>query len=218
MKKQDDIFLQYEGDNWFLRNKDFLKTKRDLPLFLIKLYNLKPKLVLEIGASNGYRLAQIYKKYKAKVYAIEPSTKAIQDGKKKWPFIKFQNSTCALMNYDEHSFDLVIVNSVFHWIDRDELMKSIAKIDNVLQWGGHLIIGDFQIHCPMKRRYHHIKNETIFTYKVDYKKVFLSTGFYKEIATVSVDHDTKILTTKSSIGNYCSTTLLKKEDLYIEMQ
>ena len=216
MKNQDKNFLNFEGNNWFERNRDFLKTEQDLVLTLIKLYNLKPKHVLEVGAANGYRLAEIYRALGSKVYAVEPSIKAIKDGTKKWPFINFQRSTAATMNYKKNFFDMVIVNSVFHWIDRDTLLRSIAKIDEVLGWGGDIIIGDFQTPCFIKRRYHHIKNKKIFTYKVDYKKIFLSTGFYKEIVTLSRSHDKKILTDKTTLDNYFSVSLLRKEDLYIE--
>lgn len=217
MKNQDKLFSSFEGDNWFKRNKEFLGTNdQDLPLYLMELYSLKPKKVLEIGASNGYRLAGVYERFKSKVYAVEPSSKAIKDGKQKWPFINFQKATAATMKYKKHFFDLVIVNSVFHWIDMETLLDSIAKIDNVLGWGGGLVIGDFQVHCPVKRLYHHIKNKQVFTYKLDYKKIFLSTGFYKEAAALSKDCDKKILTIETTIDNYGSVSLLRKEDLYIE--
>ena len=218
MKSQDQVFLNYEGDNWFERNKSFLKVnEEDLPLYLIKQYNLKPKNVLEVGSSNGYRLAQIHKKFKSKVYAVEPSAKAIKNGKKEWPFINWQRNTAASMNYKSNFFDLVIINSVFHWISRDTLLASVAKIDQVLGWGGALIIGDFQTPIPIKKRYHHIKNKKVFTYKTDYKKIFLTTGFYKEVATLSKDHDRKVLTIKTTIDNYFSTSLLRKEDLYTKV-
>ena len=72
------------------------------------------------------------------------------------------------------------------------------------------------MHCPIKRRYHHIKDEEVFTYKVDYKKIFLATGFYKEIATLSLNHDNKTLTSNTTIDNYFSVSLLKKEDIYMD--
>lgn len=216
MKTQDNVFSNEEGDKWFARNKEHLKTDKDLPLFLLNLYNLKPKIVLEVGAANGYRLAEIHKRFQSGVYAVEPSTEAIEDGRKRWPFIQFQKATAEKMEYKEHFFDLVIVNSVFHWVDRDTLLGSIAKIDKVLDWGGYLLLGDFQISCPVKRRYHHTKDKEVFTYKLDYKKIFLSTGFYKEIATISKDHDRKILTGETTFDNYFSVSLLRKEELYIE--
>jgi len=215
MGKQDKIFFECEGNNWFTRNKESLKPDGDLPIFLMEIYNIKPRCVLEVGASNGYRLAEIYKKFKAEVYAVDPSQNAIKDGEKEFPFIIFQRATMETMQYERHFFDLIIVNSVFHWIDRETLLSSIANLDSVLKWGGYLIIGDFQLPYPIKRKYHHLE-EKVFTYKLDYKKIFLSTGFYKEIATISKDHDKKSLTGDTTLDTYFSVSLLKKEDIYIE--
>ena len=119
------------------------------------------------------------------------------------------------MRYEKFFFDLIIAYSVFHWIDRETLLSSIANLDNVLNWKGYIIIGDFQIPFSLKRRYHHLE-EKVFTYKVDYKKILLSTGFYKEIATISKDHDKNVLTGDTTLDTYFSTSLLKKEDLYTE--
>jgi len=214
--EQDKIFLEFEGDNWYERNKEALKANADFPLLLMELYNIKPNRVLEVGASNGYRLAKIHEKHDCEVYAVEPSEKAVNEGKANYSFIRFQRATVETMVYDRNFFDLVIVHSVFHWIDREALLASIANIDRVLKWGGYLIIGDFQVPLPIKRVYHHIKDRAVFTYKIDYKKIFLSTGFYKEIATLSLNHDTKLMIGETSIENYFSVSLLRKEDMYIE--
>lgn len=215
MGKQDRIFFEYEGNNWFRRNKESLKVDGDLPLFLMEIYNIKPRRVLEVGASNGYRLAEIHKKFGAEVYAVEPSTSAIKDGEKEFPFIIFQRATMETMRPEKHFFDLIIVNSVFHWVDRETLLSNIANLNNALNWGGYLIIGDFQLQFPTKRKYHHLE-EKVSTYKLDYKKIFLATGFYKEIATISKDHDKKALTGDTTIDTYFSVSLLKKEDVYVE--
>ena len=87
MGDQDKIFLKYEGDNWFERNKKYLKIDRDLPIFLMETYDIKPTRILEVGASNGYRLAEIYKKLKVEVYAVEPSQRAIKNGEKEFPLM-----------------------------------------------------------------------------------------------------------------------------------
>ena len=218
MNNQDKIFLEFEGDNWYERNKETLKADGDFPILLMELYNVKPNRVLEVGASNGYRLAKIHEKRGCEVYAVEPSENAINECKANHPFIRFQRATAETMVYDRNFFDLVIVHSVFHWIGRETLLASIANIDKVLKWGEYLIIGDFQVPFPIKRRYHHIKDRAVFTYKIDYKKIFLSTGFYKEIATLSLNHDTKLMTGETSIENYFSVSLLRKEDMYIERE
>ena len=136
-KTQDKIFLESEGDKWYKRNKMALKAgKSDIPMMLMELYDIEPTRVLEVGASNGYRLAEIYKKYGCEVYGLEPSKDAIEEGGNKYGFIKFQRNTAENMEYKKQFFDLIILNSVFHWIDRETLLMSIGNIDRTLQWGG----------------------------------------------------------------------------------
>jgi len=216
MTKQDDVFLSSEGDNWFNRNRTALSQKTrdtDEIISLIKFYSIRPRKVLEVGASNGYRLSYLNDMYQSEVYGVEPSEDAIRSGQIAYPFIKFQRATADSMKFEDHFFDLVIINFVFHWIDRDSLLWSCANIDKVLAWGGRLIIGDFHVPFYVKRKYHHITDQNIFTYKMPYKNIFLSTGIYKEIATVSYDHDAHVFTDSSSFQSTASITLLKKEDL-----
>ena len=218
MTKQDDVFFASEGNNWFNRNKTAISQKgseNDEILSLLKMYSIKPRRVLEVGASNGYRLFHLHEENQCEVYGVEPSEEAIHFGQNAYPCINFQRSTAESMKYDDHFFDMVLINFVLHWIDRDSLLRSCANIDNVLKWGGHLVIGDFQIPHFLKRRYHHITDQDLFTYKMPYKNIFLSTGIYKEIATVSFDHDLHTYTDTTSLQNYASVTLLKKEDLSI---
>lgn len=138
-----NFWSEFEGDNWFLRNKNFLGKGFDMPLFLLELYSIKPGKVLEIGAANGYRLAKIYERYNSDCTGVEPSQKAIEDGKSKYPFIKFIRSTCENSNLQKRKFDLIIVNFVFHWIYRENLYVCVQKIDDGLEKGGYLIIVDF---------------------------------------------------------------------------
>jgi ubiquinone/menaquinone biosynthesis C-methylase UbiE len=218
MVKQDDVFFDSEGNNWFNRNKSTLSqkgSKNDEILSLLKMYNIKPKRVLEVGTSNGYRLFHMHEEYQCEVFGVEPSEEAIHFGQNVYPCINFQRSTVESMKYNDHFFDMVLINFVFHWIDRDSLLRSCANIDNVLKWGGHLVIGDFQIPSFIKRKYHHITNQDLFTFKMPYKNIFSSTGNYKEIATVSYNHDLHTYSDTTTLQNYASVSLLKKEELSI---
>ncbi|RLJ03607.1 MAG: class I SAM-dependent methyltransferase [Candidatus Aenigmatarchaeota archaeon] len=210
-----NLWIEFEGDNWFLRNKDHLGKNFDIPLFLLELYSIKPKKVLEIGAANGYRLARIYKQYNCDVIGIEPSQRAIQDGKKKYPFIKFFRDTCESFNTHER-FDLVIVNFVFHWIYRENLYVCVQKIDELLEINGHLIIGDFGTEYFFKRRYHHLRDANFYTWKMPYWELFTKSGRYLEIAKLRFNHDTYRLSSDINVDNMGTTVLLKKQDLFIE--
>lgn len=215
MDIQDEIFKEFEGDGWFDRNKYNIGSEEtvssDLPIKLIELYNLKPKRCLEIGCSNGWRLNEIYKRLKCDCIGIEPSKKAIEDGKNKFKNIKFYNSTADSIPLDNESVDLVIINFVFHWIDRRRLLKAIYEIDRVLMDEKYLIIGDFYPNCPTKVKYHHLPNENLFTFKQNYTDIFISTSYYKMIAFLSANHETHELTTDVNSDSRIMTALLQKD-------
>lgn len=210
-----NIWKESEGDNWFLRNKVNLGENFDVLLFLLKLYYIKPANVLEIGAANGYRLAELYKKYNSYTVVIEPSKKAIEDGRKKYPFIKFIKSTIEDCKLGE-KFNLIIVNFVFHWIYRENLYTCVAKIDGLLEKGGYLIIGDFGTESFLKKKYHYLKNIDFYTWKMEYWELFTRSGNYLELAKIRFNHDTHKICTDINIDNMATVVMLKKQDLYIE--
>lgn len=213
-----NLWLETEGDNWFLRNKEYLGEKDlDMPLSLLTLYSITPQKVLEIGASNGYRLAKIHERYSSpKVTAIEPSKEAIEDGRNKYPFIRFFRNTCEDFNLEE-KFDLVIVNFVFHWIYREHLYLCVKKIDDVLEDGGFLILGDFGAEYFFKKEYHHLKDANFSTWKMPYWELFTTSGRYLELAKIRFDHDTHNISTDIHLDNMGTVVLLKKQDLYVEL-
>jgi SAM-dependent methyltransferase len=218
---QDDIFLNYEGDAWFNRNAKFLGTtfENDIPLKLIDLFNLKPKKVLDVGAANGYRLAEISRRFGAGNYvAIEPSHEAIMDGQKRFPFIEFRRG----LMYDlplqaDEVFDLVIVNFVFHWVSRDKLLSSVSELDKAIADGGFLILGDFLPNMPTKVKYHHLPDHEVFTYKQNYANIFLSSELYTLVAQLTFDHDMHSFNPDidSNSRGGCSVLRKNKEDLYV---
>lgn len=192
-KKQRKIFLEFEGNNWYNRNKSILlkfDPNYDFPIKLIELYQIKPNNVLEIGCCFGYRLNYINKIFRAKCFGIEPSLKAVEEGEKRYPNIKIIQGTFSEIPLDE-KFDLIITNFVFHWIDRGLLAKCVNEIERLLLPGGYLIIGDFFPKYPKKNKYHHLPKEDIWTFKQNYSKLFLSLENYILIALFTTSHDSK---------------------------
>ena len=213
-----NIWMNFEGDSWYERNKKNLDERKgkDFPILLIKLYNIKPKRALEIGGADGYRIAEINKLYQSEGTVIEPSQKAIKNGREKYPSVKFIHGTCNSVKTKE-TFDLIILNFVFHWIYRENLYSSIAAIDRMLEDKGYLIIGDFGTDFPIKRKYHHLKDIDFYTWKMPYEELFRSSGRYIEIAKLKFNHDTHSLSGDINIDNMGSVVLMKKEDSYLEM-
>lgn len=215
MKTQDEIFREFEGNGWFERNKEKLGTKEllslDLPIKLIELYDLKPKRCVELGCSNGWRLDEIYKRFGCECIGVEPSKKAVEDGRKKFKNIQLFNSTADSTSLEDESVDLVIINFVFCVIDRKTLLKTVYEIDRILKNNGYLIIGDFYPESPTKVKYHHLPNENVFVFKQNYADIFISTSCYKMIAFLSGHHELRKLTTDVNSSSRTMTALLQKD-------
>lgn len=193
------LFADSEGDRWFLRNRDNLRrgeaNPRDPALDLVFHKRLRPRRVLEVGAANGWRLARIESRLGARCVAVEPSAKAIAEGRRLFPRIRFFRGLAHKLPgpVRRMRFDLVLVNFVFHWVDRSQLLESAAQIDSVLEDGGHLLIGDFLPPAPEKVPYHHLKRGRAWTYKQDYALLFKASCLYASAGRVLLRHDAAAL-------------------------
>lgn len=186
---QDNIFSQYEGNHYYERNKQVLNTQCDDHIMnVIKFLRLNPKNVAEVGCFNGFRLELVRQEFNSKCWGIDASKEAIEAGRKEYPDIELHQGTVAEA-CPKRKFDLVICNFVLHWVDREVLLQSVAKIDALVQWGGTVILGDFLPDYQQKRKYHHLPELDVFTYKQDYGKIFISSGLYSEIYRYIFNHD-----------------------------
>ncbi len=214
-ERPEDLWMESEGDNWFARNREALSSSHDKTLFLLELYGIKPRRVLEVGCANGYRLAALHEKYRCQVAGVEPSAAAIQDGQARWPFITFVRGTGDLFQLHQ-MFDVIIINFVFHWVPRTRLLKSVAQIDARLEDGGYLVIGDFGTKNYLKRKYHRRPQDNLFTYKQQYQNIYLATGQYLEIAKIRYNYDTKAFSGELDYENIATVSLLRKTELHLE--
>jgi len=190
---QDMVFATGEGDKWFGRNRaklDSFDPASDLPLKLVELFSLRPRATMEVGAANGFRLWAIHERYGSRVVAVERSESAIADGRSRFPKIQFVNALANAIPLSV-SFDLVILNAVFHWIGRANLLRSIAEIDRLLIDGGFLIIGDFAPSRATRVPYHHRLQQDVYTYKQNYADLFLASALYQSVAFLLSDHANK---------------------------
>lgn len=223
---QDEVFKISEADNWFLRNKDVIISKKvedDVCVNLINCIPDKAKIrsILELGSSNGYRLNFLKKLLPdcQKFVGVDLSKAAVEDGKSRYNLEMYCD---ALLNFKSNEpFDLVIVNFVLHWIDRKNIFECISNIDRLVssEIGSPslLCLGDFLPDFPYKRFYHHLPDNKIYTYKTDYKKAFMSLNTYKLIdeQTYNCDCNSKI----ADNSNRASVSLLKKNlcEYYYEL-
>ncbi len=191
---QDRVFAAGEGDRWFARNRAALtdpdRVARDPVLRALELVALTPKDALEVGAANGYRLAELARRNGCRTTAVEISADAIRDGRARYPDIEFLPGLASdLPVAPDRQFDLVIVSFVLHWVDRSTLLPSVAEIDRVVRPLGHLVIADFLPAAPERVHYHHLPGAGVWTYKQDYAEIFLSTRLYERGAVLTFGAD-----------------------------
>ena len=212
---QESIFTGGEADAWFERNMTVMgkhaEEEKDPILRLMNQYSIRPAKALEVGASNGYRMHVMAEAYGTEAYAIEPSAKAVADGKSKFPKVRFETGVASPLPYDMAMFDAVVVCGVFCWVDRSTLLQAVAEADRVLKNGGHLLIGDFIPPSPERVRYHHRKDAEVFTYKQDYAAIFRSTGTYELLSQQIFDHAGFIARPAIASHDRYSISLLRKE-------
>lgn len=212
---QDQVFSTGEGDRWFLRNRSALadadRLVDDPVIRLLEITALMPERVLEIGASNGYRLHALHARMNCEVTAVEPSQEAIDDGRRKYPAVTFFSGLASDIPIDENArFDLVIVNFVLHWVDRSTLLRSVAEIDRMVADGGYLLIGDFYPVRPERVAYHHLPGTDVATYKQSYADIFIASVLYEEVAALTFDHTNHQIRPDADGDNRIRVSLLRK--------
>ena len=223
---QDRIFRENEGNNWYSRNKLALdkEGKVDWPSYLLSLVDERANIgtIVELGCCNGYRLNKIKSCLNpgCRCVGIDASNEAIEDGKIRYAGLELYQGLLSDIPLNEE-FDLVIINFVLHWVDRKTLVKSIGEIDRIAKDEGLLIIGDFLPDYQQRRRYHHLPDERVYTYKQDYAKIFESFGTYRELARFAFDHDNNedyfLKPTASSARGFCSILHKSIEGYYPEV-
>lgn len=202
---QDDVFAAGEGDRWYERNRDALGHD-DWPLRLIERNALHPESVLEIGCANGWRLAAIAESGAPRLVGVDVSSAAISAGVSQT--LDLSVGRADRLPIEEEFFDLVIVNYVFHWIDRSTILAAISETDRCVAPDGYLIVGDFLPDRPTKVPYHHLPDDSVFTFKTDYAAAFTALSTYEVIDREIYNHDDPSAEPTSENRGVC--TLLRK--------
>lgn len=176
-KKQREIFLEKEGDAYFSRNKIKLEKRKVgvtdpvinvLENFIGKKNFKKNSKLLEIGCGEGKRLKWISKNLNIKCYGIDPSKKAINIANRN--DVKAMQGTADNLKFDNDKFDIVVFGTCLYLCDRSDLFQIAKETDRVLKRSGYVIIRDFFSSSHQSNKYKH--NNNIFSYKMDYRKLF----------------------------------------------
>lgn len=176
-------FEVQDADAWYRRNAAALVPARciqDIATDEIRSRGLldgQPLTVIELGASNGWRLDGLRTLAPAHRYiAVELSGEAVQAGRAAYPEIKFLEASIAAVPRPDACADLVIISFVLHWISREELPSVVAEVDRLIAPGGVLVIADFWPSEPVTVPYHH--RSGVWTFKTDYSLLWTAGGTY----------------------------------------
>lgn len=225
MSYQDNFYKNKESNHYFKRvsinqpfNKELRLSKVEILNLLNKKIILKNKKILEIGCFIGDLLHFLKKKYNCKVSGIEPSKLACKYAKKKFK-LNIENNTFAkstkfaLSKKNFKSYDVIIIDDVLSWVDRDLIMQTISSLDWLLKNDGFIFLRDFSPNFSFAVKNHHWKNEKIYNFKQanGHKTFFINSGKYKTIYS-KVYHTKKFNKAKSvnPQSNIWNDVILKK--------
>jgi len=216
-----EIFLQDEGNAYFRRNfspdRSCSKGTTFLSGFLYrnpKTLEEGKKTLLEVGCDYGFNLMYLNQKFYLKCYGIEPSKEAVEYGKKDLAAkgitdVELLQGTSDFLPFEDGSMDFVILGFCMYLLDRDLVLKTVAEADRVLKRGGFLVIEDFCVPSPYKRTYKH--NPNVYTYKLDYSRLFLGDPSYTLIEKTT--YSSASMSFDPAIQERVSSCILYKEHI-----
>jgi SAM-dependent methyltransferase len=222
---QDAVFGESEGNAWFRRNAETIANSRRPDALLDMVRLLSPdrrasfRSICDVGCSSGDRLARFAAEMPelSHLCGFDASQEAVDVGQDLNPTLVLRQGLADVPPFKE-SFDLVLVSFVLHWVDRTKIAQAVAAIDGLVKAGGTLLVSDFLPDRPCARHYHHREDIDIFTYKQDYSQIFLSLGYYVEIARHVFAHDRPTMYLEPSDDqNRAMCSMMVKVDRHIRL-
>jgi len=191
--KQDEYYLDSEGDDFFKRNfanKEIpdLRLNKKVIYDEIKESGISYKKVLEFGGNCGNLLYNMKQNNDAtECFNVEASKDAVEFGKKNFQdSVNFVHGTIANNDISnnkkfENYFDLIIIDDVLDWVSRETIFQSVTNIDNLLKDDGFVFIRDFYPDKNTKNQNHHVKDGFVYNFKVknSHAGIFLASGIYQ---------------------------------------
>lgn len=180
-RSQKRAFLEGEGDAWFARNVARLgHPENDIVVNAMEALNIQPRRLLEIGCANGWRPAVLSQRLGAEGYGIDPSSKAIEDGRKRFPKLKLDVGTADHLTFEDGMFDLVIFGFSLYLVDPKDYFRCVEEADRVLADGGALAIFDFLPPFPYANDYVHLPG--VQAHKMIFSNLFAAHPAYTLIS------------------------------------
>lgn len=208
--KQKTAFLESEGNAYWERNAATAASWR-LPeddsvlIALLEIPGLGDNsAVLEIGCGEGSRLSWLQEHRGISCYGVEPSAWAV--GMARDRNVDVRQGTADRLPFDDGMFDVVIFGWCLYLCDREDLFRIAYEADRVLRNPGWLLILDYFNPAATKREYHH--RPGVFSYKMDYRKLFTWNPGYTEYYQKTVHFVDRNYTDDRDA--WASTTVLRK--------
>ncbi len=209
---QNEIFKDFEADNWFYRNKEYISSKlsdEDVTFQEMKKFipDFKGKSFIEVGCSNGYRLSWI-KENSGKVVGIEPSSKAVEDAKEKFALNENEilcTDASQFFKETNESFDVINFGHCLYLIPPAQIPEIVAGAINSLNTGGYIFIFDFDS-APQRQKYHH--TEGVFSYKSRFDEYFTWMPTMHLVKKLVLEHTGDY--TKGNPREDCALSIIRK--------
>jgi SAM-dependent methyltransferase len=198
---QTEAFLRVGGDTWYDLNVNDL-GKEDPVSHLMGMIGYKPKSILELGCSNGWRLERMKKQYDCAVMGIDPSAKAVKSSNLEHGEEIRIGTADDLSAESNGRFDVIIYGHCFICIDPDLYFKVMAEGNRVLCDGGLVFLHERLSPFPLKRQYAVTNGgfELMF-YTMNFPSLWLAHPFYKQVAELSnPDNYEAVVSMQKNIG------------------
>lgn len=208
MSIQNDIILADEADAWYLRNKDKINSKEDYTnIEVFSRYIKEGESFLEVGCCTGNNLNFLGKNKKINLYGLEPSKKAIEEGKILFPKIHFKHGTVESILSLDKKFDHILLGFFMYMVDLGSMPKVIGLIDQALKSKGYLHIVDFDSKYPVIKNYDH--NSQMKMQKMNFSELFSVFPSYFVVEKKSWSH--RLNSFDPDPYERCSSVTLYKE-------
>jgi ubiquinone/menaquinone biosynthesis C-methylase UbiE len=167
---QRQHFLDQEGDRWFDRNRDGLRSAAADPVLAVLSELPPPRRLLEIGCADGWRLDRVAAAWGTECSGVDPSAVAISEGRKNYPALSLSQGTADSLPFADDGFDVVVFGFCLYLCDPAEHFRIAAEADRVLEDRGWMLIYDFLPPTSFRNPYLH--RPGLYSYKMDYARMF----------------------------------------------